>query len=153
MAQMGIFDLSERYTSLDVKKDPLLEIDAIVSWYEFRPLRTAIWRKPRQAKKSSAGRKPMDVVVMFKALVLSALYNLSDDQIEFQIRDRLSLMRFLGLGLEDRVPDAKTIWLYREGLVKAGKVEELFSQFDRCPTGAISFVRVTWRAAARSWMP
>ena len=63
-------------------------------------------------------------------MVLSALYNLSDDQIEYQVRDRLSFMRFLGLGLEDRVPDAKTVWLYREGLAQAGLVEELFRQFD-----------------------
>ena len=62
--------------------------------------------------------------------MLSALYNLSDDQIEYQVRDRLSFMRFLGLGLEDRVPDAKTVWLYREGLAQAGLVEELFRQFD-----------------------
>ena len=67
---------------------------------------------------------------MFKTLVLSALYNLSDDQIDYQVRDRLSFMRFLGLGLEDRVPDAKTVWLYREGLAQAGLVEELFRQFD-----------------------
>ena len=57
---------------------------------------------------------------MFKAIVLCALYNLSDDQVEYQIRDRLSFMRFLGLGLEDRVPDAKTVWLYREHLAQAG---------------------------------
>ena len=115
MAQLGFFDLSDRYASLDAKKDPLLEIDALVPWEEFRPLLTAIWRKPPAARKSSAGRKPWDVVTMFKTLVLSALYNLSDDQIEYQIRDRLSFMRFLGLGLEDRVPDAKTVWLYRKG--------------------------------------
>jgi transposase, IS5 family len=46
---------------------------------------------------------------MFKIMVLQALYSLSDDQAEFQIQDRLSFMRFLGLGLGDRVPDAKTI--------------------------------------------
>ncbi len=51
---------------------------------------------------------------------LCALYNLSDDQVEYQLRDRLSFMRFLGLGLEDRVPDAKTVWLYREQLAQAG---------------------------------
>ena len=81
-------------------------------------------------RKSRAGRKPMDVVLMFKTLVLSALYNLSDDQIEYQVRDRLSFMRFLGLGLGDPVPDAKTVWLYREALAKAGMVEVLFKQFD-----------------------
>jgi len=67
---------------------------------------------------------------MFKTLVLSALYNLSDDQIEYQVRDRLSFMRFLGLGLGDRVPDAKTVWLYRDALAQAVKVEELFGLFD-----------------------
>jgi len=131
MAQMGFFDLSNRYASLDAKKDPLLEIDAIVPWEEFRPILKQVWRKPLKDRKSRAGRKPWDEIIMFKALVLSALYNLSDDQIEFQVRDRLSFMRFLGLGLEDRVPDAKTIWAYREELVKAEKFEQLFSLFDR----------------------
>ena len=54
-----------------------------------------------------------------QTIILSALYNLSDDQVEHQIRDRLSFMP-LGLGLEDRVPDAKTVWLYREQLRKLG---------------------------------
>ena len=130
MAQMGFFDLSNRYASLDAKNDPLVEIDAVVPWEEFRPTLERVWRKPEAKRKSRAGRKPMDAVLMFKTLVLSALYNLSDDQIEYQVRDRLSFMRFLGLGLEDRVPDAKTVWLYREGLAQAGLVEELFRQFD-----------------------
>ena len=69
-------------------------------------------------------------MLIFKALVLQALYNLSDDQAEYQVRDRLSFMRFVGLGLEDAVPDAKTLWLYREALTKAGAVEDLFNQFD-----------------------
>ena len=90
MPQMGFFDLSDRYASLDAKKDPLVEINAVVPWDEFRPLLERVWRKPDEARKSRAGRKPMDVVLMFKTLVLSALYNLSDDQIEYQVRDRLS---------------------------------------------------------------
>ena len=130
MAQMGFFDLSDRYASLDAKKDPLAAIDAVVPWDEFRPILEAVWRKPASEKKSRAGRKPMDAVLMVKTLVLGALYNLSDDQIEYQIRDRLSFMRFLGLGLGDRVPDAKTVWLYREALAKAGKMEDLFALFD-----------------------
>ena len=130
MAQMGFFDLSDRYSSLDAKNDPLVEIDAVVPWEEFRPPLERVWRKPDAERKSRAGRKPMDAVLMFKALLLSALYNLSDDQIEYQVRDRLSFMRFLGLGLGDRVPDAKTVWLYREALAKAGMVEALFEQFD-----------------------
>jgi IS5 family transposase len=101
-----------------------------VPWEEFRPVLERVWRNPDAERKSRAGRKPMDAVLMFKTLVLSALYNLSDDQIEYQVRDRLSFMRFLGLGLEDRVPDAKTVWLYREALARAGLVEALFRQFD-----------------------
>jgi IS5 family transposase len=127
---MGFFDLSDCYASLDAKKDPLLEIDGVVPWEEFRPALERIWRKPDADRKSRAGRKPIDAVLMFKALVLSALYNLSDDQIEYQVRDRLSFMRFLGLGLGDRVPDAKTVWFYRDALAQAGKVDELFGLFD-----------------------
>src|SRR5690606_1372786 len=130
MAQMGFFDLSDRYASLDAKNDPLVEIDAAVQWEEFRAALERVWRKPDTKRKSRAGRKPIDAVLMFKTLILSALYNLSDDQIEYQVRDRLSFMRFLGLGLEDRVPDAKTVWLYREALAQAGLVEALFKQFD-----------------------
>lgn len=148
MAQMGFFDLSDRYASLDAKKDPLLEIDQIVPWEDFRPLLKKVWRKPLKDRKSRAGRKPWDEIIMFKALVLSALYNLSDDQIEFQVRDRLSFMRFLGLGLEDRVPDAKTVWAYREDLVRAGKFEELLP----CLT-AILRVRAILREVVRSLMP
>jgi hypothetical protein len=75
-------------------------------------------------------RKPMEAVLMFKALVLSAIYNLSDDQIAYKLRDRLSCMCFLGLGLADPVPDAKIVWHYREALAQAGMVEAVFQQFD-----------------------
>ena len=76
-----------------------------------------------------AGRPSYDVILMFKILVLQRLYNLSDDQMEFQINDRMSFMRFLGLGLECRVPDAKTIWLFRDKLTKANVIKLLFDQF------------------------
>jgi IS5 family transposase len=56
------------------------------------------------------GRPPYDAVLMFKILILQSLYTLSDDQTEYQIKDRLSFMRFLGLTLSHRVPDAKTIF-------------------------------------------
>ena len=68
---------------------------------------------------------------MFKVLVLQSLYNLGDDAVEYQIRDRLSFMRFPGLGLEDGVPDGKTVWLYREALATPGAIEELFADFGK----------------------
>ena len=73
MAQMGFFDLSDRYASLDAKRDPLVEIDAVVPWEEFLATLERVWRKPEGDRKSRAGRKPMDAIVMFKTLVLSAL--------------------------------------------------------------------------------
>jgi IS5 family transposase len=85
-----------------------------------------VYDKPR---KSNAGAKPIDAVLMFKILVLQQLNNLSDDRIEYQIRDRLSFMRFLGLQIESRVPDAKTIWLFRERLKELNLIEELFEKF------------------------
>src|SRR3954462_6662015 len=130
MGQPGVFDLNERYRGLDAKKDPLVVLNAVVPWEDFRAQLRAVWRKPDEERKSAAGRKPWDEIVIFKTLVLQALYNLSDDQVEDQIRDRLSFMRFLGLGLEDRAPDATTVWLYREKLAQAGLVEALFEAFD-----------------------
>lgn len=60
---------------------------------------------------------------MLKIMVLQALYSLSDDQAEFQIQDRLSFVRFLGLGLSDGVPDPGTIWLFRKQPTKAGAIK------------------------------
>ncbi len=130
MGQMGFFDIAKRYAGLDAKNDPLMKIDEVVRWEDFRPRLEAAWRKPAEERKSRAGRKPWDAVVMFKAIILCALYNLSDDQVEYQLRDRFSFMRFLGLGLEDKVPDAKTVWLYREHLAQAGVIATLFEDFD-----------------------
>ena len=131
MGQIGFFDVAERYAGLDAKGDPLAQIEALAPWESFRQRLEAVWRRPPQECKSKAGRKPWDAIVMFKAIVLAELYNLSDEQVEYQLRDRLSFVRFLGLGLEDGVPDAKTVWLYREQLAQAGVVEQLFDDFDQ----------------------
>lgn len=127
MSQPGFFDVQERYRSLE-GSDPLLQLSKAIPWEEFR---SSIEQIHTQERKSAAGRPPWDAVLIMKALVLSTLYNLSDDQLEYQIRDRLSFMRFLGLQLEDRVPDAKTLWRYREELTRRGVMQELFARFER----------------------
>src|SRR5512139_3194057 len=127
MMQTGLFDWQIRFKQLDHGGDPLPRIQRIVDWNLFRPLLEVVRDKER---KSSAGRKPFDVVLMFNVLILQSLYNLSDDQTEFQIRDRLSFMRFFDLSLGDDVPDAKTIWLFREQLTEAGVIEKAFEQFE-----------------------
>jgi IS5 family transposase len=135
MNQPGFFDLNRRYESLDAKNDPLVALNRMVPWERFRPqslaaLQAADQRATEATRKSPAGRKPWDEVLIFKVLVLQSLYNLGDDSVEYLIRDRLSFMRFLGLGLQDSVPDAKTVWLYREALVKTDAAGELFDSFD-----------------------
>ena len=75
-----------------------------------------------EPERSGEGRTPYDCVLMFKVLVLQALYDLSDDRAEFQIGDRLSFMRFLDMELSDKAPDAKTIWLFRELLPRPGRL-------------------------------
>jgi len=130
MGQLGFFDAEKRLAALSAKGDPLEAIDRLVPWESFRADIEAVVRTPDEVKKSSAGRKPADAIVMFRMLVLQALHNLSDEQAEYQVRDRLSFTRFLRLGIEDGIPDATTLWLFREKLAKAGVVEKLFERFD-----------------------
>src|ERR1700704_5644294 len=131
MAQLGFFDADKRLEALSAKGDPLEAIDRLVPWESFRAEIEAVVLTPDELKKSSAGRKPFDAMLMFRMLVLQALNNLSDEQVEYQVRDRLSFSRFLGLAIEDSIPDATTLWLFREKLAEAGLIEKLFERFDQ----------------------
>ncbi len=126
MLQSGFFDLKDRFKKLD-ERDPLIHLNQLIDWENFRE---SLSKAQKKKRKSNAGRKPFDVVLMFKALVLQHLYNISDDQVEYQIRDRYSFCRFLGLTPSDRVPDAKTTWLFSERLLKQELMRELFNDFD-----------------------
>ena len=131
MSQLGLFDADERLAVLSRKGDPLLAIDALVPWESFRADIEAAVLTPAEARKSPAGRKPIDAIVLFRMLVLQALYNLSDEEAEYQVNDRMSFGRFVGQGIETRIPDATTLWLFREKLAKAGLMEKLFERFEQ----------------------
>ena len=131
MAQMGFFDADRRLAKLSAKGDPLVAIAALVPWEAFRADIEAVVLTADAARKSKAGRKPTDALVLFRMLVLQALYNLSDEQIEYQVRDRLSFTRFLGLGFEESVPDGTTLWLFREKLARAELLKKLFDRFGQ----------------------
>src|SRR4051795_4466105 len=131
MGQLGFFDAEKRLAALSAKGDPLEAIDRLVPWNSFRADIEAVVLTPDAMKKSTAGRKPSDAILMFRMLVLQALHNLSDEQAEYQVRDRLSFTRFLRLGIEDSIPDATTLWLFREKLAKASLIEKLFERFDQ----------------------
>ena len=127
MKQLGFLDFDIRLGRIDKAGDPLAKLDSSVDWEIFRPTLEEARKKPR---KSNAGPKGFDVVMLFKILILQSLYNLSDEALEYQILDRYSFSRFLGLHAASKVPDATTIWRFREDLTNAGKVAQLFSQFD-----------------------
>jgi len=129
--QPSFFDLSNRYGALSAAGDLLGRLAAVVDFELFRGPLTAALRRSRRSK---GGRPPFDPVLMFKTLKLQALYSLSDEATEFQIKDRLSFQRFLGLGLDGTVPDATTVWLFHERLVKAKAIERLFARFDAALT-------------------
>lgn len=129
---LGFFDLSDRYDALTQKGDSLEQLATHIPWARFRK---TLEQSLGRSKCLKGGRPPFDAMLMFKVLVLQALYNLSDDQTKYQFRDWLSFMRFLGLDLHQRIPDAKTIWLFPETLTQAGVVEKPFTQFDTYLTG------------------
>ena len=126
--QSGFFDLMNRYDQLSHQGDPLERLNQVVDWNIFKSLLNHAFEKVR---KSPAGRKPFNRMMMFKVLILQGLYNLSDAQVEYQIKDRLSFMRFLGLELGDTIPDKKTIWAYREVLAETNVLDRLFKRFDQ----------------------
>jgi transposase, IS5 family len=128
MAQPGFFDLDNRYESISKLSDPLEVLDQAIPWETFRPVLSKVMCK---FKKSNEGRKPYDSVFMFRILVLQSLNNLSDDQTEFMIKDDLSFMLFLSLDFEDTVPDAKTLWLFRDTLSNKNTIDKLFIGFNR----------------------
>lgn len=123
----GLFDEQIRLEKLSKKQDPLERLSTHIDFEFFRkPLEKALGKSDN----SNGGRPAYDYVLLFKILILQRFYNVSDDGIEYAILDRLSFMRFLGLGINDPVPDAKTIWLFRDKLTATGAVEKLFAYLD-----------------------
>jgi len=97
----------------------------VLAWSIFRKK----LKKIRKNNTGAGGRPAFDEIVMLKALILHQLYELSDDQVEFQIRDRLSFMRFLGTQSFTEFPDSKTIWVFREKLTEHNLARKLFDLF------------------------
>jgi IS5 family transposase len=116
--------------SLTQHGDRLVELAKYIRWEPLVAVAGTIWRAGAD-KKAPCGAKPWDAGVMVRVLVLKRLYNLSDEQMEYQLRDRLSFLRFAGLGLGDAVPDSRTIWLYGDQLAKSDGARELFEAFNR----------------------
>lgn len=126
--QNSLFDLENRYASLSKTGDPLERLNAIIDWEIFRPI---LERMDDKVRKSNAGRKPTCRILMFKMLVLQRLNGLSDERLQYQVTDRLSFMRFLGVELAGNVPDARTVWAFREALKEHQLADALFDRLNQ----------------------
>lgn len=125
---MHLFTDDEKILSkLAEKGNPLERLDAVMDCHLFLPLLSELFSRKDKVI-SRGGRPHHDYLMMFKVLLLQRLHNLSDDAMEYQLLDRLSFRQFVGC-YEDTVPDAKTIWLYREKLTQSGREKELFDLF------------------------
>ena len=128
MKTLNFFAEDDRLVKLSKLGDQLEKLNRVMGWKILEPLLKGVFAKET---KGAGGRPPYDYVMMFKILILQRIYNIADDQTEFQINDRMSFMRFLGLALGETVPDSKTIWNFRDTLAKAGVIESLFALFTR----------------------
>jgi len=125
--RIGLFDKDETSLKLSKLGNPLEKLHKVIDFEMFRSELES--NMLNQDKKSRAGSKPYNVVMMFKIILLKRFYNLSDEQAEYQINDRLSFKEFLGLKSGDSVPDARTIWLFQENLIQKNLEKNLFEQF------------------------
>jgi transposase, IS5 family len=128
----GFFDIEVRFGELSAKGDDLERMKAIV---DFEMFRADLERAVPRSDRARGGRPPYDHVLMFRVLILQSSHSLSDERPEYLIKDRLSFMRFLGLSLAQSVPDANSIWNFREALTRAKiddtpAIEVLFKRFE-----------------------
>jgi len=127
MKQLKFYGEEMQLWRLTKLGDPLEKINKLINWEMFRePIESSI-RKDM----SKGGRPPYDAILMYKITMLQQWYGLSDDGVEFQIVDRYSFMRFLGLGTGDKIPDSKTIWEFKEALKEKGVDRRLFEIFNK----------------------
>jgi IS5 family transposase len=131
--QLGFWSITERLAEISAQGDPLETLAATVDFEMFRPVLARVLGERLRWK---GGRPPFDPVLKFRMLVLQSLHGLSLEQTEYLVRDRLSWMRFCQLGPEDRVPDANTLWDFREALIRAGALDNLFERLDGAITAA-----------------
>lgn len=122
----GFFDQDIRLSKLSKLGDPLEKLSQGIDFEGFRKL---LESGLEPTTKGRGGRPPYDYVLMFKILILQRYYNLSDEQVEYQINDRMSFMRFLDLTIADDIPDSRTVWAFREKVIDLGLVEKIFALF------------------------
>lgn len=126
--EIGLFGYLDRVNELSKRPTALDKLNESIDWLSFEPV---LIEHLNFKDRSKGGRKPLDSILMFKILILQKYYNLSEEETEFQVLDRFSFQRFLGLSVSDRVPDKNTIWLFKQRLGVEG-IQALFNHFKDC---------------------
>lgn len=122
-------DAEKRLAVISKLGDPLEKLSNAIDFEAFRPAICAAFEKESL---DTGGEVPFDCVSMFKVLVLQRVYNLSDDEMAFRLKDSLSFMRFINVGVKDKKPDAKAILSFKNRLARCGFKKKLFAHFDKC---------------------
>ena len=125
--QESLFEKEETLANLSSQGNPLEKLEQVVDFEMFRPLLEEALKNTH--RKNNAGRKPLDPIFVCKALFLQRFYGLSDEQLEYQIADRMSFRKFLGIQSVYDVIDARTLWKYRDEMTKKGVFDQLFTAF------------------------
>lgn len=136
----GLFDEENLLNKLSTLGDPLEKLDKYINWQPFKDLIESVFAD--EAKNPSKGGRPsFDREMLFKCFVIQSLYNLSDEQLEYQIVDRASFKRFIGITSSDKVPDSRTFWNFREQLILKDVIVSLFKTFNESLDAAGIFAK------------
>ena len=125
---MSLFEQENTMESLSKMGNPLVLLKEIADFEQFRDEPEKLFTN--NSKKNNAGRKPIDPVFMLKGLFFQRLHNISDNQVEYQIKDRMRFREFLDICSVDDVPDEKTAWKYKNIMANAGIGIKLFEKFN-----------------------
>lgn len=125
--QIGFYDIDKRLERLDKLNDPLKVLSKLI---DFEIFRSEIEKGLEKERKDNSGRKAFDKVMLFKGLIIKRIYSLSNDELEFQITDRTSFRRFLGINENAMSPDSNTFWIFSDELSKNEIIDRLFVKFD-----------------------
>ena len=128
MIKNSLFSGQEREAKLDKLGDSL---SALQEHVDFAALAAEIDRAAPRPNRKSGGRPPFPTELMVRVLLLQQLFNLSDEQMEFQLLDRLSFQRFVGLRDSSQIPDRTTIWVFKERLIAANASETIFATVNQ----------------------
>ena len=125
---ISLFAAEERNAKRERLGDPLQVLDRAI---DFAALARAVDAKLEIGDSGRGGRPPYPTELMIRLLVVQQLYNLSDEALEYQVLDRSSFQRFAGLEKSRRIPDAKTVWVWRERLKKQDLIGDISDAVGR----------------------